>query len=188
MAGASALAEAPPISIVVEAGRVAAEQFAPTIKASAADAVKAQVADYLDKCSKQTTLRPSGCPFAAYDSGSYGAPTNVFWSITATPTHVIGISGSDLTVTTSGSGTAGVTWQGTDYRNQPTLQTDSAWQSPDGTSVQQDFRAERTMQSIPVSATTSTVRLKVLQTLAPAATADPRIFAPISEVRLSGAS
>jgi len=39
-----------------------------------------------------------------------------------------------------------------------------------------------------VSAITSTVRLKILQTRAPAAAADPRNFAPISEVSLSGAS
>jgi len=63
-----------------------------------------------------------------------------------------------------------------------------SWTFDDGTSVQQDFRADRTMQTIPVSATTSTVRLKILQTLAPAATADPRNYAPISEVSLSGAS
>jgi len=136
-AGTSALVEAPPISIVVQAGQSAFGQFAPTIKASAADAVKAQVADYLDKCSKQTSLRPSGCPFAVYDSGYYGTPTNVVWSITATPTYVIGINGSNLAVTTSTPGTAGVTWQGTDFRNQPTLQSNSTSFRVDGGVVEQ---------------------------------------------------
>ena len=132
VAGTSALAEAPPISVVVEPGRAAYGKFAPTIKASAADAVKTQVADYLDKCSKQTTLQPPGCPFSAYDSGYYGAPTNVAWSITGTPTYVIGIDGSNLTVTTSSPGTAGVTWQGTDYRKQPTAESDSSSFRVDG--------------------------------------------------------
>ena len=63
-----------------------------------------------------------------------------------------------------------------------------SWTFDDGTSVQQDLRADRTMQTVPVSAITSTVRLKILQTRAPAAAADPRNFAPISEVSLSGAS
>ncbi|HYN72635.1 MAG TPA: hypothetical protein VES60_09055 [Nakamurella sp.] len=63
-----------------------------------------------------------------------------------------------------------------------------SWTFDDGTRVEQDFRAERTMQSMPVSTTTSTVRLKILQTRAPAATEDPRSFAPVSEVSLSGAS
>lgn len=132
VAGTSALAEAPPITVVVEPGQVTSGRFAPTIKASAADAVKTQVADHLDKCSKQTTLQPSGCPFSAYDSGYYGAPTNVAWSITGTPTYVIGINGSNLTVTTSNPGTAGVTWQGTDYRKQPTAESDSSSFRVDG--------------------------------------------------------
>jgi hypothetical protein len=131
VAGASALVEAPPISIVVEAGHAAFGQFAPTIKASAADAVKTQVADYLDKCSKQTTLQPSGCPFSAYNS-SYGTPTNVVWSISPTPTYVVGINGSNLSVTTKANGTAGVTWQGTDYRNFPVPDSDSASFRVDG--------------------------------------------------------
>lgn len=132
VAGTSALVEAPPISIVVQPRRVGDGHFAPTIKSSAADAVKTQVADYLDKCSKQTTLQPPGCPFAAYDSGYYGAPTNVAWSMTGTPTYVIGINGSNLTVTTSSPGTAGVTWQGTDYRKQPTAESDSSSFRVDG--------------------------------------------------------
>jgi hypothetical protein len=62
------------------------------------------------------------------------------------------------------------------------------WTFDDGSSVGQDFTDDRTLQTIPVNATTGSVRIRIVSSLPPADAADPRDFIAISEVGFQGVS
>lgn len=61
-----------------------------------------------------------------------------------------------------------------------------AWTFADGSSVIQDFKDDRTLQTMPVSTTTSSVRIKIVSSVPPEDVLDPRNFVAISEVSFQG--
>lgn len=61
-----------------------------------------------------------------------------------------------------------------------------SWIFDDGTSVEQAFADDRTLQIIPVKANTRSVRVKILESRPSATPADARNYTPISEVSLTG--
>ena len=62
------------------------------------------------------------------------------------------------------------------------------WTFDDGSSVGQDFKDDRTLQTIQVNSTTGSVRIKIVSSIPPDDATDPREFIAISEVSFQGVS